>query len=92
MTISRFRVAWSGWSGGPGISTHFTSATWDPTAFLSALRTFYLVYASEAPFSVTLTFPSSYDQIDETTGTLVDSFACTPPAPVTGSNGAVLSS
>jgi hypothetical protein len=69
--ISRIRVAWSGWPGGPGVSTFFTAAP--PTsAQLTAVRTLFDGLKNSIPSGITMQVESTGQQIDTTTGKAVD--------------------
>jgi hypothetical protein len=69
--ISRIRVAWSGWPGGPGVSTFFTAAP--PTsAQLTALRTLFDGLKNSIPSGITMQVENTGQQIDTTTGKAVD--------------------
>jgi hypothetical protein len=83
------RIAWTGFSGGPGVSTFYCDGSAQPD--LASLRTFLLNLAGVAPTGVTLTFPSSGESIDPSDGSLVGNWTvATPPATVPGTgSGAV---
>jgi hypothetical protein len=71
VTISRVRVAWTGWPGGPAVSTFYTAAP--PTsAQLTALRTFYTSMAVCLPNSIVTQIENTGQQIDVATGKAVD--------------------
>lgn len=64
-TINRARVAWTNFSGAPGLSTfYFGSSTVDMTA----LRAFFNAFTLLIPSGVTIAVPSAGDQINDTTG------------------------
>lgn len=81
--LGQVRVAWSGFVGGPGISTHYIPGV--NSAALTALRAFYNALVSFIPTGVTLTFPSEGDVIQAGTGALTTTWTvATPPAAVVG--------
>lgn len=65
MTLNRVRVAITGATGLPGVCTfHFGSTTTDMTA----LRTFWDATKTNFPNTVTISVPSSGDQINDDSG------------------------
>jgi hypothetical protein len=80
--LNRVRVVWSGFLGGPGVSTFYTDGGSVPN--LAALKTFFTALSGMIPSVVTLTFPASGDRIDPASGSLTGSWATTPPAPLVG--------
>lgn len=85
------RIAWTGFTGGPGVSTFYSDGSSLPD--LASLRTFLLNLAGVAPTGVTLTFPTSGESIDPADGSLVGSWTVgSAPASVPGTgSGAVCS-
>lgn len=67
--LMRVRVAWSGWPGGPGVSTHFVSGT-DIAPALAALNTFYDYVKTATAGGITITVPAEGDIIEDSTGAL----------------------
>lgn len=84
MVMSRFRVDWTGFPGGPGISTFYNAGGLSDNAFVTSLHDLFDQVKSHIPNTVTWTFPSSSDQIDEATGDLLGSSPLTQPANVVG--------
>jgi hypothetical protein len=74
-TIDRLRVSWTGFSGGPGVSTFFATAAAD---LMGPLNDWLFSMANNIPPDVTLTIEPEVDQIEDTTGVLVDSAVITP--------------
>lgn len=85
MPLIRFRVQWNGWIGQPGISTHYFSTS---VADFTAVRTFYAAIINQLPLALTMTFPSSYDVINETDGKLSTTVATAPMSTVTSAAAA----
>lgn len=79
--LQRVRVAWSGFAGGPGVNTYYFTETATPTG---ALRTMYNSFAPVLPNSITISFPTTGDKIESTTGDLVGAWTAGPTTPVTG--------
>lgn len=80
--LYRFKITWTGWPGGPGLTTFYTSQ--DSSVVTSAngfFRTFFEAIKAYSPSGVTLTYPSSVDDIDSVTGNIGVPFAVTAPAP-----------
>jgi hypothetical protein len=89
--LGQVRVAWSGFVGGPGISTHYIPGV--NSAALTALRAFYSALNSFIPTGCTLTFPSEGDVIQAGTGALTTTWTvATPPAAVVGTGSGPLAS
>lgn len=80
MPLQRYRVAMSGFTGGPGIMTLYLSTS---VADYAPIRIFATSLASVQPNGLTYTFPSSIDIINESNGQLTGSIGVTPPAVVT---------
>lgn len=81
MTLARVRVAWQNWPGAPGVSTFYL----DPTpaqAQIDAIRTFFNSFVALLPAGLTITVPSSGDEISESTGNLSGVWSV-PTAPAT---------
>lgn len=72
------RVAWSGFLGGPGVSTFYSDGGQVPN--LAALKTFFASVANSIPTSVILTYPSVGQVINSADGTLTGSWSLTAPA------------
>lgn len=83
VTISRVRTAWSGWAGGPGVTTMFYAAP--PTlSQLTGLRTFWDQLKAQIPTTISLQVENVGQQIETTTGQAVDTWATAPVTKVTG--------
>lgn len=76
--LNQVRVAWTGFSGGPGVSTFYFVAPAAPP--LAALKTFFDGWKAFIKDSVTLTFPSSGLQYESSTGAAVGTWAAAAPA------------
>jgi len=69
--ISRIRVGWAGWPGGPGVSTFYTAAP--PTAAqLTALRALFVGWTIGIPTGISTQIENTGQQIDTATGKAVD--------------------
>lgn len=66
--LTRHRVGWTGFPGGPGVSTFYGLG--DGAAMTTFLHTFFLALASYIPNDVTIQVESSGDLIEDTTGEL----------------------
>lgn len=69
--IQRVRVAWTGFVGGPGVSTFYTD---DFAGFSGAFSTLMASLKDSIPDTVKITVPNSGDTIDDTTGALLGSW------------------
>lgn len=91
MTLARVNCAWQNWPGAPGVSTFYL----DPTpaqATIDSIRTFFNALVGLLPVGLTITVPSSGDEISESTGDLTGVWSvATPPAVVTGTANAAYS-
>lgn len=63
--MHRIRVPWSGFIGGPGVSTFYAT---DAAAALPAVHTLLLALQTHLPPSVQLAFPGSGDIVESDTG------------------------
>lgn len=82
-TISRVRAVWTGTPVvGGGVST-FYCANSDPSAFVTALRSYFASVGVSIAAGTFINFPGTGDTIDEATGVLNGSWSMTPPAQVT---------
>lgn len=71
-TLHRVRVAWSGWPGGPGVSTfYFDPASAPP---LAALKTLYTSVAGICATGIVFTFENAGQDVDVSTGQAVGSW------------------
>jgi len=83
-TINRARVAWTNFSGAPGLSTfYFGSSTVDMTA----LRAFFSAFALLIPTGVTIAVPAAGDQINDTTGQITGIWTGPAQSPINCSGG-----
>lgn len=89
----RATIRWAGFSGEPGYTNlHFSKsgdidgAVLDQT--LANVRTFFLAIASKLPTGVGLTFPTSVDEFDTTSGELLNTHSVVLQTAVPGSGGA----
>lgn len=87
-TIERYRVAWSGFTGSPGVSTFYYFGSVDPAGSLHAM---FDAIKGRFPSTVTWSFPATGDTIDDTTGDLNGSFSSAGAASVTGTDAGVYS-
>lgn len=84
--LDRYRVLWSGFPGGPGVSTFYNVPG---NNLLDELHTFFAAIADRLPNNVTLTFPNAGDSIEDTTGAIVGSWSVAAQANVVGSGATV---
>jgi hypothetical protein len=83
--LSRVSVAWQNWPGAPGSTVFYGLATAMVQADVDAVRTFFDAIKQYLPSGLTITVPSSGDNIDDATGDIVGSWSvATPPIVVTG--------
>lgn len=85
-TMNRARVAWTNFSGAPGLSTFYLGSS---TVDMTALRTFFDSIKSLLPNSVTIQVPSSGDQLNDTTGTITGVWTGPAQTSVTGNGGVI---
>lgn len=85
-TLGRIRVAWTGFPGGPGVSTFYAT---DPLSFVGPLRTFFDSIKTLLPTDVTIQVPGAGDMVDDGTGNLIGSWTTATPAAVVGTSVAV---
>lgn len=85
--LKRVRVAWTGWVGGPGVSTFLFETEQAPP--LADLRTMFAAWAPIIPSGITLTIEPTGQVISSTTGKGVSAWAATAPTPIgcTGTGG-----
>src|SRR3954471_14483886 len=89
VSMNQVRVAWTGFSGGPGVSTHYFDGSALPP--VAALRTFYAAIAALVPPSVTIQVPAAGDSIDPSDGGLDGNWTTgTPPAAVLGTGTGIV--
>lgn len=84
MTLNRVRVAITGLSGLPGVSTfHFNSSVTDMTA----LRTFFDSVKAAVPTGLTFAVPAAGDQINDDSGIIVGAWTGPAQSNVVGTGG-----
>lgn len=83
MAINRIRCVWTGFPGGPGVSTFYSL---QPSTDLGLLHGFFDGIKSYLPTDVTVTIEGSGDILDETTGNLTGGWTDNAPAAVAGLN------
>lgn len=81
MTIQRRRIHWSGFIGGPGLTTLYSQ---EGAALNTPIRAFFNSIVGYLPAGMTITIDNAGDEIDETNGHLTGSWADTTVTPVTG--------
>jgi len=69
--LYRVRSTWTGFPGGPGVSTMYFV---DMATALASVETFWLAIADRIPAGVNIQVESSGDVIDDATGNLTDSW------------------
>lgn len=65
--LSRVRVGWSGFPGGPGVSTFYCL---DPATFLPELHSFFFAVRGSIPTTITIKIEDQGDVIESTDGRL----------------------
>jgi hypothetical protein len=88
MVMNRHRIVWSNFPGAPGYTNFYTgSSIIDSTPFktfmAAALNLGAGASQEQLPAGCTLTYPSSGDQIDESTGKITGAWSGTAPSPST---------
>lgn len=83
-TLSRVRIAWTGFPGAPGVTTLYSTAT---IPNLAAIRTAFAAFAAAMPNTVHGAVESAGDIIEDTTGDLVGAWSSSS---VTGFDGTVV--
>ena len=85
--VDRIQVSWQNWPGAPGVSTFYGDAT---LGMLDGISSFFDAIKGLLPLNLTITVPSTGDDVDPQTGEVVGSWSQAPTTPVrTGSNVAV---
>jgi len=74
MTMNRVRVVWSNWPGAPGYSNFYIGTT---ITDHTPIRTFFQALVNYLPSAVTITVPTSGDQISEATGAITGVYSAT---------------
>lgn len=85
MTLNRVRVALTGASGLPGVSTFYFDST---TVDMTALRTFWVAVGPFMPTGVSIQVPNSGDQFNEATGLITGTWSGPAQTAVAASGGA----
>lgn len=83
MPLQRVQVAWTGFIGGPGVSTHYFL---DAGAAVDDLRSFYATVASMLPGDVHILVPAAGDSLDVETGAITGAWTGPSTAVVDGSD------
>lgn len=84
MVMNRCRVTWSGFTGGPGLSTFYFGSS---TTNMDALKTFLTQMCFYMPNPVAFSIPNGGDQINETDGKITGTWIATNAGGSTGSGG-----
>jgi len=79
--LTRIRAQWSGFGGGPGVSTFYSLGS---GLTVANLRAWFLAIAQYLPNTVTVQVENSGDVVDDVTGALVGAWAVSPVLPVVG--------
>lgn len=80
-TINRIRAAWTGFPGGPGVSTFYSLGG---TESVPAIHDLFDGLVGSLPIDVSVQVESVGDQIEDTTGALVGSWSLDAVLPVHG--------
>src|SRR4051795_3578061 len=89
--IARMRVAWTGWAGGPGVTTFYAAAAPTP-AQLTALRTFIDAIKAQIPTGISLQVENTGQIVDAATGQAVDTWSGAAQTVVNGTGTGSMSS
>lgn len=82
MPLNRVRAVWTNFNGAPGYSNFYVSTT---VTNITPIRTFFSTLINQLPAGLTITVPSSGDQINEANGAIVGGWTGTQSgAPVVG--------
>jgi hypothetical protein len=82
-SIQRIRVNWTGFFGGPGVSTFYATAA---STLVPQLRAFFAALVSALPNTVTIHVEEGGDEIESTTGEIVGSWTTGVSANVVGTS------
>lgn len=74
MTLNRVRCVWSNFVGAPGYTNFYTGTS---VTDYTPIRTFFAAFSTSLPAAVTITVPTTGDQISEATGAITGSWAAT---------------
>lgn len=88
----RVRIAGTGWSGGPGLTTlYFTSGTYDATSALDVVGAVHSAWNDTFgfvhPISVFHQISGDVDVLDPATGQVTDTVSVTAPGAMQGQSG-----
>lgn len=84
VAMNRVRVAWTGFTGAPGVSTFYFGST---TTDMAALKTFFTSLGPYLPNSVNIAVPAIGDQINDTDGAITGSWSGLNGGSVVGTGG-----
>lgn len=84
VAMDRIRVTWSGFPGGPGVSTFYAD---DATVVIQPLHAFFSDNTARLPSDVMIQVESSGDKIDPANGMIVGAWAGVLQTPLQGSDG-----
>lgn len=87
--LIRHRTVWTGFVGGPGVTTLYWSDAAGPN--LTAWNLFLDTIKSRFPTVVTWQSQSSGDRLDDSTGAIIGSWSGSVQAPITGTSGGAYS-
>ena len=90
MSIQRSRVVWSNFPGAPGYSNFYWNEA-VPSAEVASLKSFFEAIKTLIAGGAVLTYPSSVDVIDETTGNITSSTPITQQTPTTATGSGAFS-
>lgn len=85
MPLARYRIGMGNWPGAPGVLTLYLGTT---VADFTPIRTFITAIKDTFPNTLTFSFPTSIDIINEATGQLTNSVAVAPTAPISSTSTA----
>ena len=71
--IYRATATWTGFVGAPGYTSWFADDSGTPANLITGLKGFFDAMTPWLPTDVTVSVPDTYDELDETTGTLIAS-------------------
>jgi hypothetical protein len=84
VAMNRCRVAWTGFTGAPGVSTFYFGST---TIDMTALKAFFTAVANKVPTAVQFAIPQIGDQVNDTNGQIVGAWSGTGGGTVLGTGG-----